>query len=73
MVVIFNDDRPGVIGSIGCVLGSHGININTLGVGHKGQGKAIFAVSLDKMPSEKCASEMADLDFVNEIYVCKLG
>jgi D-3-phosphoglycerate dehydrogenase len=72
MVVIFNDDRPGVIGSIGCVLGSHGININTLGVGHKGQGKAIFAVSLDKMPNERCAAELADLDFVNEMYVCKL-
>ncbi|MBC8377659.1 MAG: phosphoglycerate dehydrogenase [Planctomycetes bacterium] len=72
MVVIFNDDRPGVIGSIGYVLGNHGININTLGVGHKGQGEAIFAVSLDKMPNEKCAAELAGLDFVNEMYVCKL-
>ena len=72
MVIIFNDDRPGVIGSIGCVLGNHGININTLGVGHKGDGTAIFAVSLDKMPGDKCASEMAGLDFVNEMYVCKL-
>ena len=72
MVVIFNDDRPGVIGSIGCVLGNHGININTLGVGHKGEGQAIFAVSLDKFPTEKCASELAALDFVNEMYVCKL-
>lgn len=73
MVIIFNDDRPGVIGSIGCVLGSHGININTLGVGHKSEGKAIFAVSLDKLPNEKCAAELAGLDFVNELYVCKLG
>lgn len=72
MVIIFNDDRPGVIGSIGSVLGDHGVNINTLGVGHKGQGQAIFAVSLDKMPSEKCASELAGLDLVNEMYVCKL-
>lgn len=72
MVVIFNDDRPGVIGSIGCVLGSHGININTLGVGHTNDGKAIFAVSLDKLPSSQCASELGKLDFVNEIYVCKL-
>ena len=72
MVIIFNEDRPGVIGSIGCVLGNHGININTLGVGHKG-GTAIFAVSLDKLPNEQCAAEMAALDFVNELYVCKLG
>jgi D-3-phosphoglycerate dehydrogenase len=72
MVIIFNDDRPGVIGSIGSVLGNHGVNINTLGVGHKREGKAIFAVSLDKMPNEKCVAEIANLDFVNEIYVCQL-
>ena len=73
MVIIFNDDRPGVIGSIGKVLGEHGININTMGVGHKREKrKAILAVSLDKTPDEKAASELASLDFVNEMYVCKL-
>ena len=72
MVIIVNDDRPGVIGSIGCVLGNHGVNINTLGFGHK-DGTAVFAASLDKLPNEKCAAEMAALDFVNELYVCKLG
>ncbi|MHC5083129.1 MAG: phosphoglycerate dehydrogenase [Planctomycetota bacterium] len=73
MVVIFNDDKPGVIGSVGKVLGEHGININTMGVGHKlDEGHAILAVSLDKTPGEKAAAELADLDFVNEMYVCKL-
>lgn len=73
MVIIFNDDKPGVIGSVGKVLGEHGININTMGVGHKlDEGKAILAVSLDKTPSESAASELADLDFVNEMYICKL-
>ncbi len=73
MVVIFNDDKPGVIGSVGKVLGEHGININTMGVGHKlDEGKAILAVSLDKTPDEKASAELAGLDFVNEMYVCKL-
>ncbi|OQY05265.1 MAG: phosphoglycerate dehydrogenase [Planctomycetales bacterium 4572_13] len=73
MVIIFNDDKPGVIGSVGKVFGNHGINMNTMGVGHEYQGgKAILAVSLDKTPSEKAAAELAGLDFVNEIYVCKL-
>jgi D-3-phosphoglycerate dehydrogenase len=73
MVVIFNDDKPGVIGSVGRVLGEHGININTMGVGHKREeGKAILAVSLDKTPDDKAASELAGLEFVNEMYVCKL-
>lgn len=73
MVVIFNDDKPGVIGSVGKVLGDHSININTMGVGHKlEEGHAILAVSLDKTPDEKASAELAGLDFVNEMYVCKL-
>jgi D-3-phosphoglycerate dehydrogenase len=73
VVVIFNDDKPGVIGSVGVVLGEHGININTMGVGHKSQeGKAILAVSLDKTPGQKAAAELGALDFVNEMYICKL-
>jgi D-3-phosphoglycerate dehydrogenase len=73
MMIIFNDDKPGVIGSVGTILGSHGVNIDTMGVGHKRQeGKAILAISLDKTPSEQAAKELSGLDFVNEMYVCKL-
>lgn len=73
MMVIFNDDKPGVIGSVGTTLGNHGININTMGVGHKlEENKAILAVSLDKTPDEKAVAELSGLDFVNELYVCKL-
>lgn len=74
LVVIFNDDKPGVIGAVGTVCGKHGINISTMGVGQKiEQGKAILAVSLDKKPDTDCVKELDGLDFVNEIYVCKLA
>lgn len=73
LMIIFNDDKPGVIGSVGMLLGNHGINIGTMGVGHKlEEGKAVLAISLDKTPSEKAIGELKSLDFVNEIYVCKL-
>jgi D-3-phosphoglycerate dehydrogenase len=73
VLVIFNDDKPGVIGQVGTVLGKYGINIGTMGVGQKlDQQKAVLAVSLDKQPDEKVVKELSDLDFVNEIYVCKL-
>ncbi len=73
VVVIFNDDKPGVIGSIGTALGKYGVNINTMGVGHKRQqGQAILAVSLDKTPDAEACKELAGLEFVNEMYVCKL-
>ena len=73
MVIIFNEDKPGVIGSVGTTLGSYGININTMGVGHKLQeSKAILAVSLDKTPDAKVAESLGKLEFIKEMYVCKL-
>jgi len=73
VVVIFNDDKPGVIGAVGTVLGRHKINICTMGVGQKlEEQKAMLAVSLDKEPDADVVNELGKLDFVNEIYVCKL-
>lgn len=73
VVIIFNDDKPGVIGHVGMLFGKHKINICTMGVGQKMQEqKAVLAVSLDKQPDEKAIKDLSDLDFVNEIYVCKL-
>jgi len=73
VLIIFNDDKPGVIGSVGTVCGRHKINICTMGVGQKPvEQKAMLAVSLDKEPDEKVTKEISKLDFVNEIYVCML-
>ena len=73
VLVIFNDDKPGVIGAVGTVFGRYNINICTMGVGQKpAEQKAILAVSLDKKPDAKAIEELGKLDFVNEIYVCEL-
>lgn len=73
VLIIFNDDKPGVIGSVGTICGKHQINICTMGVGQKQQEqKAVLAVSLDKDPGVQTVEELGKLEFVNEIYVCKL-
>jgi D-3-phosphoglycerate dehydrogenase len=73
VVVIFNDDKPGVIGAVGTICGKHRINICTMGVGQKPEEqKAILAVSLDKEPDARAVEELGRLEFVNEIYACKL-
>ncbi len=73
VVVIFNDDKPGVIGAVGTICGRHNINICTMGVGQKlAEQKAVLAVSLDKEPDAKVVEELSKLEFVNEIYVCRL-
>ena len=73
VLIIYNDDRPGVIGAVGTVFGKHDINICTMGVGQKlDERKAILAVSLDKHPDDRALSELGALEFVNETYVCRL-
>ncbi|MFC1677900.1 NAD(P)-dependent oxidoreductase, partial [Planctomycetota bacterium] len=73
VLIIFNDDKPGVIGAVGNLCGKHGLNICTMGVGQKlSEGKAALAISLDAEPSAEAVEEFGKLDFVNEIYVCKL-
>ena len=73
LLTIFNADKPGVIGAVGTVFGKYGINIATMGVGQKfDEQKAVLGVSLDKEPSAEAIEELGKLDFVNEIYICKL-
>ncbi|MDD5134917.1 MAG: phosphoglycerate dehydrogenase, partial [Phycisphaerae bacterium] len=73
-MIIFNDDKPGVIGAVGTVLGKHGINIQTMGVGQKAaEKKAVLAVSLDAKPDDATIKEISQLGFVNEVHHCSLS
>ena len=40
--------------------------------GKDAQGKAMLAVSLDKTPDADATRELSGLEFVNEMYICKL-
>ena len=46
LLVIRNDDQPGVIGEVGTILGRHGINIASFALG-RGAGGAVGVVNLD--------------------------
>lgn len=74
VMVIYNDDKPGVIGSVGSVCGKHEVNIGTMGVGHNtDEGTAILAVNLDKPLGSDAVAELKELDFVNKLYLCNLS
>jgi D-3-phosphoglycerate dehydrogenase len=50
MLVIFNDDRPGVIGSVGTILGNHELNISDMDVGRvpeSGQAMMLLATTTE--------------------------
>ena len=47
MIVIRNNDQPGVIGDIGTILGRHGVNIANFALGRDGN-RAIGVVIVDE-------------------------
>ena len=72
-MIIFNDDRPGVIGAVGSICGHHSLNIGTMGVGRvKDEDRAVLGISLDQAPSPEAINEFQNQDFVRNVYVCEL-
>ncbi len=50
MLVVRNDDRPGMIGVVGTVLGEAGVSISSMGVGPSAEGNtALMVLSTDRL------------------------
>jgi D-3-phosphoglycerate dehydrogenase / 2-oxoglutarate reductase len=60
MLVIRNDDRPGMIGVVGTVLGGAGISIRSMALEPTSQGNtALMVLSVDSAVSEAVAAELS--------------
>ncbi len=59
MLYIFNEDRPGVIGKIGTILGKHNLNIARMYVGQDPmKERNIILLSLDQPPTQEALAEL---------------
>jgi D-3-phosphoglycerate dehydrogenase len=59
MLAIENQDKPGVIGFLGTVLGKHGVNIADLSLGRrKDKGTALTILNVDSALNEKVVEEI---------------
>jgi D-3-phosphoglycerate dehydrogenase len=62
MLVLMNNDKPGVIGGIGTILGQNGINIARMQFGREQQGGlAMSVVSIDSTVSDELMSRIRQL------------
>ena len=48
MLIICNDDQPGVIGEVGTILGTHKVNIANFALGRNDTGGAVGIVNVDE-------------------------
>ncbi|MBF6842047.1 ACT domain-containing protein, partial [Acinetobacter baumannii] len=59
LTVIRNDDRPGVIGRVGTIVGAAGVNIDDMDVGRSPEGaSALMVISTDVPVSDALADEL---------------
>jgi D-3-phosphoglycerate dehydrogenase len=70
-IVVGNMDAPGVVGSIGTLLGRHGINIARLSLGRE-SGQALAIVQVDECVSTEVLSELRKLTSVNSVASVKV-
>lgn len=73
MLMMINDDKPGVIGNIGRLLGDNQINISRMQLGreHTG-GKAISVVGIDKPVTSDLLGKLKKLPHVLSVKLIKL-
>jgi D-3-phosphoglycerate dehydrogenase len=67
MIFVVNDDKPGLIGALGTMLGEEGINIATFSLGReKNHKRAIALISVDEKVSPEFIERVARLDQVQQ-------
>jgi D-3-phosphoglycerate dehydrogenase len=59
LLVIHNNDQPGVIGAVGTLLGRHGVNIANFNLG-RGEAGAIGVVNVDEEPAHGVSQGLLD-------------
>ena len=72
--LIRNQDRPGVVGHVGTLLGDAGINIKRMQLGlHLSSGQALQLLSLDPMPSSQVLEAVRALPGIEAALLLDLG
>ena len=75
MLVFTHRDVPGLIGFVGTIFGSHGVNIAQMIVGRKSAtagGDAIGILNLDSSPSEEALAEVRAHPHIRNLMLVKL-
>jgi D-3-phosphoglycerate dehydrogenase len=74
LLLVKNDDTPGVVGHIGSLLGERAINIARMTVGRKpGSGRAVMLIEVDNEVPPEALAEVARIPGVREARSIRLG
>lgn len=73
ILIIGNEDKPGVVGKYGSILGQAGVNIADMTFARKLEPPtALVGINLDSAPSKETLDEIRSQQFVNEVHYLEL-
>jgi len=75
MLLFTHDDVPGIIGTVGSILGDHQVNIAQMTVGRPGEapgGNAIGALNLDTSPPPAALTQLSEHPAIRSVQVIQL-
>jgi D-3-phosphoglycerate dehydrogenase len=73
LLLVENRDRPGIIGSVGTLMGEWGINISFMNVGrHEKSGTALMVLALDEPVSEEQIARVREIDGIVGVRLARL-
>jgi D-3-phosphoglycerate dehydrogenase len=75
LMIFLHDDVPGIIGSVGTILGRHRVNIAQMSVGRAGKtagGPAIGVLQTDEIPSSAAIDEVLQHKNIQSIRIIRL-
>jgi D-3-phosphoglycerate dehydrogenase len=72
-VVAYHTDKPGIIGSVGQILGAHDINIAGMQVGRmQARGNAVMVLAVDERPADKVLDKIRMIEGVGDTRLVEL-
>ncbi len=70
VLICTNVDKPGVVGRVGTLLGSKGINIAGMQLGRADKGgQALFTLSLDSRPGHDVIDAIREMDVIESVFL----
>ena len=72
MVLLFNDDRPGVIGAVGDAFGKNKVNIADMTISRQDD-LAMMVIKMDAKPSEAVLSQLGQIEQIRKVFAISLG